>query len=165
MAKRAVLQAVRNIDSRVSPVDLSSTEERLRATFAIQHFASRTMSAFSAIAMVLGFVSLHVLVRSIGTARRREIAIRAALGADRLIIARWFASEIGMSMLGAAVLGAVGLWTWFSIMSAYVLGIVASDAGLVVAVVGATCAVAFGSAIASGVRAGYRSPVDALRQE
>lgn len=165
VAKRAVLRAIRDIDSQVSPVNLSSTQERLEAAYALQHFGSSVMSIFSAIAVVLGLVSLHVLVRSIATSKRREIAIRAALGANRLRIASWFVGEISKPMLSAVFFGAVGLWVWFSVMSAQVLGIVASDLGIVVTILGAISIWALGSAVASGVRAGYKSPADVLREE
>lgn len=165
LAKEAILTALHDVAPRVSPFVLSSTQERLQATFSIQHLASRVMSVFSTIAVVLVFVSLHVLVRSIGAAKRQEIAIRSALGANPLRLGRWFASEIAKPVVAAVFLGAAGLTLWFYVMSVYVVGIVASDLSIVLAILGAICASALGSAIASGVLASARSPADVLRQE
>ncbi len=164
-AKQVILAALRDLDPKVSPSNLSSTRERLESAFAIQHLAGRVMSVFSVVAVCLVFVSLHVLIRSVAAAKRGEIAIRVALGASRLGMARWFTGEIARPLVAAFVIGSAALWLWFNVMSAHVVGIHVGDLTTVLVVLGCTCLSALVAAIGSAVVVASRAPADVLRQQ
>jgi predicted permease len=79
--RREVLGAIRQIDRAVTPAPMLTLDERLAAQMGPQRFGALVMGALGVIAVLLTLVGSYVVAESMAVLRRREMAIRAALGA------------------------------------------------------------------------------------
>jgi predicted permease len=80
-ARNALTAAVRDIDPHVRLPSMSTIDDRILDDMAPQRFGATVMGALGAIALLLSVFGTYVLVESMATLRRREMGIRAALGA------------------------------------------------------------------------------------
>jgi ABC-type antimicrobial peptide transport system permease subunit len=79
--RREVLGTIRQIDRGVTPAPMLTIDERLAAQMGPQRFGALVMGALGFIAVLLTLVGSYVVAESMAVLRRREMAIRAALGA------------------------------------------------------------------------------------
>jgi putative ABC transport system permease protein len=132
----AVLEAARSVDRRLR-VTLESVDQKYAGMFADVLLATRVTGAFGLIAFLVAVVGVYGVMAYLVAARRREIGIRMALGADRRDIGRLvFASSARLVVIGAALgLGGAMLLSRWAASQFY--GVSATDP-VTYAVVGVT---------------------------
>jgi putative ABC transport system permease protein len=160
----AVLRAVRDLDSGIpirppltlaEEVSRSVLERRLRVAL---------VGAFAAIAAVLAFTGLAgALIRAVAE-RRREFAIRSALGAGpRQAIALILRSALALSLagilIGVAVAIAAGRW-----IQSFLYGVSAFDVATIAGVAAGALVLALAVASIPARRAARIDPVLALKE-
>jgi len=110
--RKAVDEAVRNIDPRIQPPRLQPMPAIVGASLGEQRFQTMLLTLFAATALVLTAIGIFG-VMSYGVQQRvREIGVRVALGASsgqvlRLIVGRSLRFVAGGALIGVA--GALGL--------------------------------------------------------
>jgi len=109
-AKGLVMSAVRAIDRAVTPGPMLTIDERLSSQMAPQRFGAILMGALGFIAVLLAAVGTFVLAESSGVRRRREMAIRAALGAKRSRLGAAVLAETGSLVGFGLIVGVVAIW-------------------------------------------------------
>lgn len=77
----AVNETLRTLDPAVRPEGLTTLDERIMSTMAPQRFGMTLMGALGTIALLLSVLGTYVIAESMAVLRRREMGIRAALGA------------------------------------------------------------------------------------
>jgi len=104
-------QAVRALDADMVVGTTMPLASRVRASFAQPRFAAAVLGAFATLALLLASLGLFGVLSYTVTQRRRELSVRAALGADRrnllrLVLKKGLAvTAIGVCAgLGAALL-------------------------------------------------------------
>ncbi|MEZ5319060.1 MAG: ABC transporter permease [Vicinamibacterales bacterium] len=117
-AAAAVTEAVRGIDPAVRPSPMTTLDSQLLDQMGPQRFGMAVMGALGAIALLLSVLGAWVLAETMAALRRREMGIRAALGATgghlrTLLLADTFrlvglglALGFGLSWLGAGTIRA-----------------------------------------------------------
>lgn len=80
-AMRAVSESIQSLDPGVRPEPMTTLDERIMVTMAPQRFGMTLMGALGAIALLLSVLGTYVVAESMAVMRRREMGIRAALGA------------------------------------------------------------------------------------
>ena len=80
-ARREATSAIRHLDASVTPTPMLTIDERLAAQMVPQRFGALVMGTLGFIAMVLTILGAYVLAESMAVRRRREMGIRASLGA------------------------------------------------------------------------------------
>jgi predicted permease len=113
---RALAAAVRHEISRLDPElaieSLQAMDDQLTDVVAPQRFSALLAGAFAAIALLLASVGLYGLLAFTIAQRRREIAVRMALGAERRTVIRMVIGQGGRLVaigLAAGLLGSLAL--------------------------------------------------------
>jgi ABC-type antimicrobial peptide transport system permease subunit len=109
-ASRATLQAIAAIDPDISIEPLRTIDERLGDQLPVQQFGASVLGGLGAIATLLTALGIYVLADSAASARRREVGIRAALGASRWQICSLVLGEIGWLVGIGLALGLALVW-------------------------------------------------------
>jgi hypothetical protein len=107
-ARSALTAAVRDIDPQLRLPSMSTIDEWILDDMAPQRFGATVMGALGAIALLLSVFGTYVLVESMATLRRREMGIRAALGAPGTHLRMLLFSET-FRLVGAGLLLGFGL--------------------------------------------------------
>ena len=105
-AMRAVERTIESVDPRVDVARIVAFDELLAPTFAQPRALALVTTGFGSAALLLATVGLYAVLESMARRRRRELAIRQALGADARKVLQYV---LGRGLLVAALGTAVGL--------------------------------------------------------
>ncbi len=123
----ALKQVISTIDRTVPASNIETLSQRLASDVDITRFASFLASLFAVVALVLGIVGIYSVLSYVVSQRRREIAIRIALGAGH-------ARPIGAVVRRALVLTSIGIvlgsgaaWALTRVLASLFLGVSPHD--------------------------------------
>lgn len=110
-----VRDVVRGIDPEIPVFRVNTMRAVIAGETAVHRTVQAMFTAFGALALLLGAVGIYGVVASGATRRRREIAVRVALGsapgrAARIVAVgglRWVVAGLVVGLLGAPLAGAV----------------------------------------------------------
>jgi putative ABC transport system permease protein len=120
---------------------------------------------FGGLAVALAVVGIYGVMSYTVAQRRRELAIRAAVGATRVSLLGLVVKEgLGMSAAGIVV-GAAIAWAGSGVLRALLYDVSATDAGVFVAAATGLAAVTLAGSLVPAARAARTEPVSALRAE
>ncbi|HEX3471605.1 MAG TPA: ABC transporter permease [Silvibacterium sp.] len=158
-------KAVRQLDPLLAITDMQTMDEVVAATESSRRFNTMILTAFAGIALLLSLLGIYGVLAYAVTERKREIAIRMALGATREdVLRRTIRSALLLAGVGVAVglVASVGLT---HLLESLLYGVKPLDgpaiAGAVVVLL--ACSVLAGWLPAR--RAASIEPMDALRSE
>jgi putative ABC transport system permease protein len=138
-------------------------DEWLEYFFRPVRATAAAVSAFAALALVLSVLGVYAVVAGIVTQRRREIALRMALGADTGHIGRWVIGQGVMVAGTGALAGAAAASLSARVLSAYLYGVSAHDLGALAGASGLLGLTALAAAWIPARRAATINPIVALR--
>lgn len=112
VAMTEILATVRALDSRVSPSRLQTMEQRLAGQMAPQRFGGYVLGLLGGIALLLTVLGTYIVAESLVVRRRREMRIRATLGARGAhlcgLVLRDTARLVGIGLASGLLLAAMG---------------------------------------------------------
>jgi putative ABC transport system permease protein len=164
-AGQAVARAVRDLDPElalgsVRALDSIVEEEGLRP-----RQLARALAAFAAAAVLIAVVGLSAVSTWIAQLRRREAALRIALGADRTSVTSLLARR-GLVAIGAGlVLGWIAAWPLAASIASELRGVAASDASTRVLVAVVLSAVSIAALVGPAWRASTTDLAALLREQ
>jgi predicted permease len=160
-----VRDEVRRLDPRIPLYDMSTMEDQLDRSLAIQKLVAFLSSAFGALATVLALVGLYGVTAYGVTRRAREIAIRMALGAASTRVMRTVLVEV-VALAGIGVVLALPA-TWFltRLVQSQLYGVEPRDPLSFSIAVGGLLAVAIVAGALPARRASRVDPAEVLRYE
>jgi predicted permease len=160
-----VRRAVMAEEATLALSDLEPMSDLLRARRGRTTILAGTVGAIALLAFGLTVVGLYAVVAYLGRLRRREYAIRIALGAQPSALAGQVFSE-ARGMLGFGILlGACLAAVVARLSRAYLVGITPYDLPTYAGVIGMAAVVALAALLAPARRASRINPVTALREE
>ena len=113
------LRTIHEIDPAIVPPTMTSMDEQMAGQMRPQQFGATVLGALGVIAVILTLVGTYVLAESTASLRRREMGVRAALGADtRQLTALLFAETGRLIGLGLA-LGLLLVWLGADLIRAF----------------------------------------------
>jgi predicted permease len=111
-AMREALAAARALDTRVTLLQVTTLDERMAEQMSPQRFGIHVLGALGGIALLLTVLGTYVVAQSMVVRRRRELGIRAALGARgaqlRRLVLRDTARLVGIGLIAGLVLAFAG---------------------------------------------------------
>jgi hypothetical protein len=111
-AMREALAAVRALDTRVTLSQVTTLDERMAEQMSPQRFGIHVLGALGGIALLLTVLGTYVVAQSMVVRRRRELGIRAALGARsaqlRALVLRDTARLVGIGVIAGLALAFAG---------------------------------------------------------
>jgi putative ABC transport system permease protein len=166
---RAVMAAVRRelraVDPTVAVENMRTLDDIRGESLASRTFAMRLLVGFAAVASVLTLVGIYGVLSLSVAARRREIAIRAAIGAGRRDISWLVLGEASRLIAGGVASGIVAAVALSRVLQSFLFEVSPADP-LTLAVMGLLFAVvALLACWAPTRRAAGVDPLEALRCE
>lgn len=132
-AKTAAEKALHDLDKDLPVEDFETLDNYLDNNYLSgRQVGLLLLSAFAAIGIVLGVIGIYAVVANSVTQRRREIAIRMALGATptRTI---FFITRLGLlATLGGIIIGSAVIMSLTRVLASLLYGVTALDPGVYV---------------------------------
>jgi predicted permease len=161
----AIRAKMREIEPTRSIYDLTPLAGRISDAYAENRLRTILLVFFAATAISLASVGLYGTLSYLVNLRRREVAVRLALGAMREQVARQFLSQgVRVAALGCIAGLALALATT-RLLAGMLYGVSPTDGTTLAAVAGLVIAVAALASLLPAVRASRVEPMQALREE
>jgi putative ABC transport system permease protein len=106
----AIRRAVHEIDPTLPAMNITTIDRIVDQSVANRRFYTLATAAFATIALVLTIVGLVVVVTRVVAERRRELAIRSALGATMTRLAVGATASVMVAVCAGVVIGCAGAY-------------------------------------------------------
>ena len=158
-------QAVRDLDPSAAIDGVETLGSRVSASVSEPRFAMSVLASFAVVALVLAAVGLYGVLSYQVAQRRRELGVRAALGADRgSLVGLIMRQALGVTLAGI-VLGLGGA-VWASrLLQGLLFGITPHDAVVFGVAPITLLMVAIAATVIPARRAAAADPIEVLRSE
>lgn len=163
--RAAVERELRSVDASVSVENVKTLEQIRADSLAPRNFAMQLLVGFSIVGSVLTLVGIYGVLSLSVASRRREIAIRAAVGAAREDILKLVLGEAARVVGGGIVAGIAAAFLLARVLRTFLYGVEATDPAALVGASVAFAVVALLACWAPMRRAGKVDPAEALRYE
>jgi putative ABC transport system permease protein len=164
-ALTSVRRTIRELEPLRSVHDIATLEERMGDAYAQNRLRTWLLSLFALTALALVCAGVYGTLAYAVSLRRREVALRLALGALRTTVVRQL---IGTSIRVVAVAAAAGLGLallFTRSLSTMLYGVTPADPATFTSVVAVVVTVAIIAAAVPAARAAFMEPMRALREE
>ena len=160
-----IRRVVRGAAPDIATYNISTLGDIVREARARMITATRLMSAYAVVALVLAIAGTYALLAYLVGQRRQELAIRLALGATAHDVARLVGRESARLVGLGALLGLLGAVVSSRLISALLFGVGTLDPVVVLVVLVLTAAAAVLAALVPARRASRVDPGLALRAQ
>jgi putative ABC transport system permease protein len=161
----AVEREVRAVDSTAAIENVKTLEQIRDESLASRTFAMHLLTGFSVLGSVLTLVGIYGVISLSVASRRRELAIRSAVGAQQKDIRRLIFGE-GFRLIAGGVLGGIALAVVLSgVLRSFLFEVQPSDPATYIVVGALFVGVGLLACWAPVRRAGKVDPLEALRYE
>jgi len=162
---QAAIAAIRDIDPEQPVTNVRTMVELRDEGLTSQRFGALLLGAFAGIALLLAAIGIYSVLSYIVQGRRREIAIRTALGARTADVLRLVIVEGMAPALAGIAAGAIAARASAQVLKTLVFGVSASDPLTLGAVAATLAIVALMASLISAYRVVRLDPVRALRAD
>jgi predicted permease len=158
-------RAIGRIDPELALDAVQTLSASLSATLAAPRLRTVLFSLFGALALLLAGVGIYGVVATDVARRRRELALRLALGArPRDLVGRVVRAALALATLGA-ILGLAGAWVASRALAAVLFRTSPLEPVVLVAVAAGAAALALLAAAGPALATARLDPASSLRQE
>jgi putative ABC transport system permease protein len=161
----AVQRELRSVDPTVAVENVRTLEQIRSDSLASQTFAMQLLVGFAFVASVLTLVGIYGVLSLSVAARRRELAIRAAVGAASGDIRRLIVGEAARLIAGGVAAGVVAAIVLSGVLESFLFGVRPVDPTTLTTVAVLFAAVALAACWVPMRRAARVDPIEALRCE
>lgn len=119
----AVRAAIREVDPTLPPMNLTTIDRIISESVADRRFYTTTTAAFGILALLLTATALVVVIARTAVERRRELAIRAAIGAPVRHLTALVAKQATVPVLFGVTAGLSAAWFGTTILQQFLFQI------------------------------------------
>ena len=168
-APASALELLRDVPTQIHPdqavADLETMDDVIARTLALPQFTSRLVGIFGVVILILIALGVFGVTLLSVTQRRREIAIRLALGARIQTVVGKVLLASGLVITCGMAVGLVLAFLTRETLSSLLYGVVAMDPMMAVAVVLLLAGVGCGATLLSALRATQIEPAKILKED
>jgi ABC-type antimicrobial peptide transport system permease subunit len=164
-AALAIRRTIRELEPQRSVYDIAPLEQRIGDAYAQNRLRTWLLSVFAVTALVLVCAGVYGTLSYAVSLRRREVALRLALGALRSHIVRQLIEGSLRVVVVAAACGLILALIFTRSLSTMLYGVTPNDPATLAAVVALVVAVAGIAAVVPATRAAFVQPVRALHED
>jgi predicted permease len=157
--------AWKRLAPRIPLYDVRTVDEQIRIALAPQRLAAAVLGAFGGLAGLLAAIGLYGLLAYSINQRRREIAIRMAVGAGQAAIIRLAGGRAIMVVVAGAAVGCIASVVCVRLIASQVKGISPYDLTTFAAVAALLASIALGAILPPVFRATRADILKSLRLE
>jgi len=157
-------KVVRQIDADVPIDDLRSMDTRIADSLVARRSPALLAGLFSGIALLLTSIGTYGVLSYAVSQRRREIAVRMALGAQPRQIHSQFLSLSLRLLAGGTLLGLIGAWQAGRAMRTLLFQVPPLNVAVLAGAAGITAVVCLAACLLPSQRAARTSPMQALAE-
>jgi predicted permease len=161
----SVRAAISEIDPEIPLADIRRMDDILADNATAPRFRLLVVASFTALALGLAGIGIYGVVAQWAAARRREIGVRMALGADRRSVLRLVMEQGAVLVALGTLLGVLGSLAAARLLEAFLFEVSASDPLTWILAVLFLAAVTAAAALIPARRAASIDPAEALRAE
>jgi predicted permease len=154
---------IASVDPELPTYEVASMRDVVRDSRVRMITATRLMSAYAVAALLLAVAGTYAVLSYLVTGRRRELAVRIALGASPSEIVSLVARESGAMIGTGIVIGLAGAMALARLLSGLLYGVGALDIGVVLGVIAVASVAAVAAALVPARRAVLVDPCVVLR--
>jgi len=160
-----VRRKMKELEPARSVYDLAPLAGQISEAYGENRLRTVLLSFFAVMAIALACVGLYGTLSYLANLRRREVALRLALGAMRGRVVRQFVKQgVGVAALGCAA-GLVLAAGFTRLLAGMLFGVTPTDAATLAGVVAAVLAVSVVASLLPALRAAWVEPMRVLREE
>jgi putative ABC transport system permease protein len=161
----AVERTLRSVDPTTAIENVKTLEQIRDDSLASRTFATQLLTGFAVVGSILTLVGIYGVISLSVASRRRELAIRSAVGAQQKDIRRLIFGE-GFRLIAGGVLGGIVLAVVMSrVLRSFLFAVQPSDPATFIIVGALFIGVGLLACWAPARRAGNVDPLEALRYE
>jgi putative ABC transport system permease protein len=159
----AVRAAVRGVDPLMPVSDVKTLDAVVAASVAAARFGTTLIAAFAGVSLVLAAIGVYGLLSFTVASRRREIGVRAALGADTRTITKMIVRDgIGVAAVGLAI-GLAAALSAGRLLRSFLFETAPTDVGALTSITAILFVVVLAACYVPAQRAARIDPVKAMR--
>jgi predicted lysophospholipase L1 biosynthesis ABC-type transport system permease subunit len=157
--------AIHSVDPLIGTPEITSVNEQLSQQSARQRLVMFSLSVLGLVATVLCGFGLYAVVALTSQFRRREYAIRVALGAGRTAV-RWLVVRQSLMLVTGGAIGGVVIASFLTTTLRGILhGVEPVDRATFAAAIAAVFVLAATASLVPAVKAGRVNPIETLKAE
>lgn len=165
VAVREALSAIKGLEPAMAVPDFTTIDQRLGKQMGPQRFGATVLGALGAIAALLTLFGIYVLAESMAALRRREMGVRAALGANRRQLSALVLTETTRLIVLGLVTGLLLAWLGGSLIRSFLFGVQPLDPTTLIVVATAMLTLALAVSLRPALRASRVDLARVLREE
>ena len=160
-----VRRAIASVDPNQAIAEILPLETILSSTLASPRLLARLLAAFGAGALLLAVLGIYGLLSETVASRRRELALRLALGARPEALVRAVLTQASRPLAAGAVLGLAGALAVSGLLRRLLFEVSPTDPATLAAATALLAAAALVAISVPALRASRVDPMEALRSE
>lgn len=149
----------------MSELSLQLMQAGITQSLSQRRLALSLVASFGAIALLLACIGIYGVLTYSVIQRRKEIAIRMALGASRAATIKLIVQQAGRMVVVGFILGAAAAWPAGRAVKSFLFGVRALDSTALLSSAAVLLAVCAAAAAIPAIRAAQTNPIEALRAE
>ena len=161
----AVREVVRRRDPQLPIDDLKTLTAQVEDSLLTERLMTFLSAAFGALAALLAALGIYGVLSFAVAARRQEIGVRMALGADPAAVRRLVLDDVARFLLVGTAVGLSCAYALARAVESILFGVHANDPSIFAFGAALMAAVAFAAALPPALKAARTDALDALRSE